>query len=31
MVCMGGAAIWQGTVSVNALTGSHAFGVEDFQ
>ena len=30
-VCMGGAAIWQGSVSINAATGGHAFAVEEFQ
>lgn len=30
-VCMGGGVIWQGSVSVNAATSSHAFSVEDFQ
>jgi hypothetical protein len=31
LLCMGGALIWQGSVSVNALTTGHPFGVEDFQ
>lgn len=31
LTCMGGAAIWQGTVSVNAVTGGHQFSVVDFQ
>lgn len=30
-VCMGGALIWTGSVSVNAATGGHAFSVEEFQ
>ena len=29
--CMGGAAIWQGTVSVEAATTNHKFVVEEFQ
>lgn len=31
LTCMGGAAIWQGTVSVNAATTSHQFSVVEFQ
>lgn len=31
LVCMGGGLIWQGTVSVDALSTSHTFGVEEFQ
>jgi hypothetical protein len=31
LTCMGGAAIWQGTVTVNGSTTSHAFSVVEFQ
>ncbi len=30
-ICMGGAAIWQGSVSVEAATNGHAFSVMEFQ
>lgn len=30
-MCFGGGLIWQGSVTVNATTTSHAFSIEDFQ